>query len=172
MKRKVFTILIILAAFLLQSTLFAHLTFGSVRPNLLVAVCSSFAFIRGKREGMSIAVVCGFFADLFWGPILGFHMFMFTIIGYVCGSFRSLFYYDDLKLPLLFVALSEMFCGLFTYTFRFMLNGDFRFFSYLGKIILPETIYTVIVTLVIYQIILIVNKKLESEEQRSASKFV
>ena len=39
-------------------------------------------------------------------------------------------------------------------------------------IILPELVYTILVTLVLYQVILHVNKRLEAEEQRSASKFV
>ena len=42
----------------------------------------------------------------------------------------------------------------------------------LVQIILPELVYTILVTLVLYQIILHVNKRLEAEEQRSASKFV
>ena len=53
-----------------------------------------------------------------------------------------------------------------------MLRGDFAFLTYLANIILPELVYTILVTLVLYQIILYVNKKLEEEEQRSASKFV
>ena len=40
------------------------------------------------------------------------------------------------------------------------------------EIILPELVYTILVTLALYQIILHINKKLEEEEQRSASKFV
>ena len=37
---------------------------------------------------------------------------------------------------------------------------------------LPELVYTILVTLVLYQIILHINRKLEKEEQRSASRFV
>lgn len=172
MKRKGVTFIIILICFLLQASVFSHLTLASVRPNLLLIVVTSYSFMRGKREGMCVGFACGFFADLFWGPILGFHMFVFTLIGFICGSFRSFFYYDDLKLPLLFVTISELFYGTFTYFFVFLLRGDFSFLYYLGTIILPETIYTVIVTLGLYQVILVINRKLEAEEQRSASKFV
>lgn len=171
-KRKAVIFVIILICFLLQTTVFSHLTLASVRPNLLLIVTSSYAFMRGKREGMCVGFACGFFADLFWGPIMGFHMFVFVLIGFICGSFRSFFYYEDLKLPLLFVTLSELFFGLFTYFFGFLLRGDFNFLYYLGNIILPETIYTVLVTLGLYQVILVINRKLEAEEQRSASKFV
>ena len=39
-------------------------------------------------------------------------------------------------------------------------------------VIIPELIYTVGVTLILYQLILWINQKLEAEEKRSASKFV
>ena len=41
-----------------------------------------------------------------------------------------------------------------------------------GRIIVPELIYTIMVTLIVYPLILWVNHKLEAEEKRSASKFV
>ena len=53
-----------------------------------------------------------------------------------------------------------------------MLQGDFAFGTYLFSIIIPELVYTILVTLILYQVILHINRKLESEEQRSASKFV
>ena len=43
---------------------------------------------------------------------------------------------------------------------------------YLNQIIIPEAIYTVAVTLVVYPLLLFINHKLEAEEKRSASKFV
>ena len=44
-----------------------------------------------------------------------------------------------------------------------MLQGDFAFGIYLMQIILPELVYTILVTLILYQIILQINKKLEAE---------
>jgi len=54
----------------------------------------------------------------------------------------------------------------------FMLRGEFDFVYYLMHVIIPELIYTVGVTLILYQLILWINQKLEAEEKRSASKFV
>ena len=63
-------------------------------------------------------------------------------------------------------------CILGEYTWMYLLRGDFAFEAYLRQIIMPELVYTILVTLILYQIILHINKKLEAEEQRSASKFV
>ena len=172
MKRKIVTGIIILVCFLLESTVFHKLTFASISPNLMIIVVSSFGFMRGKKTGMTVGVISGLLVDLFWGNMLGFHMLIFTVIGYLNGMFKRLLYDDDIKLPIILIAASEIIYGLIMYGCMYMLQGDFLFGNYLFHIILPELVYTILITLVVYQIILRTNRKLESEEQRSASRFV
>lgn len=172
MKRKLITFLIIIGCFLLQSSVFHCLSFATIKPNLLIIVTSSFGFMRGKKEGMFVGFVSGLFVDLFWGSAMGFNMLLYAVIGYVNGFFRRLFYDDDIKLPIALIGASEILYGLVTYTCMYMLQGDFAFINYLIHIIMPELVYTILVTLALYQIILYINKRLEAEEQRSASKFV
>lgn len=172
MKRKIVTGIIILVCFLLESTIFHKLTFASISPNLMIIVVSSFGFMRGKKTGMTVGSISGLLVDLFWGNMLGFHMLIFTVIGYLNGTFKRLFYDDDIKLPIILIAASEIIYGLIIYGCMYMLQGEFLFGNYLFHIILPELVYTILVTLVVYQIILRINRKLESEEQRSASRFV
>ncbi|MCF2683336.1 rod shape-determining protein MreD [Faecalicatena contorta] len=172
MKRKLITIIIITVCFLLECTVFHRLSFASVKPNLLIIITSSFGFMRGKKEGMAVGVCSGLLIDIFWGNLLGFHTLLFAVIGYINGSFRRLFFDDDIKLPIALIAASEMIYGLVCYFCMQMLQGDFAFGIYLIQIILPELVYTLLVTLILYQIILQINKKLEAEEQRSASRFV
>ena len=172
MKRKLITGLIVLVSFLLESTVFHKLTFASISPNLMIIVVSAFGFMRGKKTGMAVGFFSGLLVDLFWGSMLGFHMLIFTIIGYLNGAFERLFYDDDIKLPIILIGASEIIYSLIMYACMYMLQGDFLFGNYLYRIILPELVYTILVTLLFYQIILKINRKLESEEQRSASRFV
>jgi len=172
MKRKIVTGLIILICFLLESTIFHKLTFASISPNLMIIVVSSFGFMRGKKTGMIVGFISGLLVDLLWGNMLGFHMLIFTVIGYLNGTFERLFYDEDIKLPIILIAASELIYGLIIYGCMYMLQGDFLFGNYLFHIILPELVYTILVTLIVYQIILRINRKLESEEQGSASRFV
>lgn len=163
---------IIVICFLLQSTIFDKLSFGQICPNLLIIITSSFGFMRGKKSGMYIGLVCGLFIDLFWGGILGFYMLMFTVIGYLNGCFQRLFFDEDIKLPIVLIAASELLYGIGVYVFTYMLQGEFSFGTHLLHVIIPELVYTILATLILYQIILHINKRLETEEQRSASKFV
>lgn len=172
MKRKITVFFIIFITFLLQSTVFSRLLSSSVRPNLLVIVTSAFGFMRGKKEGMFVGFASGIFIDLFWGTTLGFNMMLFSFIGYINGYFHRLFFDEDIKLPLVLIGASEFLYGVVTCFCNYVLRGDFEFHYYLIHIILPELVYTILATLILYQIILHVNKRLEAEEQRSASKFV
>lgn len=172
MKRKIITLLIIVICFLLQSTVFQIASFGAICPNLLIIITASFGFMRGQRPGMYVGLVCGLFADLFWGGILGFNMFLYIVIGYLNGTFQRLFFDDDIKFPIILITASELIYGIVTYFCIYMLQGDFSFTEHLLHVILPELVYTILVTLVLYPIILNINKHLEKEEQRSASKFV
>ena len=172
MKRKVITFFIILISFLLQSTLFVKLKFGAVSPNLMLVVTSSFGFMRGRKSGIAVGAISGLLVDIFWGQLLGFHTLLYTVIGYLNGSFERLFYDEDVKLPIVLISASDFVYGICIYVFVYMLQGDFAFGTYLFSIIIPELVYTILVTLILYQVILHINRKLESEEQRSASKFV
>lgn len=172
LRRKLSVFLIIAICFLLQSTLFQALSFASISPNLLVVVTSSFGFMRGRKEGMWIGFFSGLLLDIFFGSVIGFYALIYAYIGYINGFFRKMFFPDDIKLPLILIAMSDFSCNIMVYLFLFFLRGKFRFNYYLVHIILPELVYTILVTIILYFIILRINQKLEAVERRSAGKFV
>ena len=161
MKRKIIVALMILISFLLQSTVFKALAIGSISLNLLVVLTSSFGFMRGKKEGLWVGFFCGLLEDIFYGRLLGMHAVMYMYIGYVNGYFNRIFYGEDIKLPIFLISVSELAYGLGTYAVMFLMRSRFAFFYYLTRIILPELVYTGILTLVFYRIIYSVNRNLE-----------
>ena len=56
--------------------------------------------------------------------------------------------------------------------FSFLLRGKFHFGYYFVHIVLPEMVYTIIITIALYPLILIINKKLDNYEKGRAKKFV
>ena len=58
------------------------------------------------------------------------------------------------------------------YVIMFLLRSRFDFVYYLLHIILPEIVYTIVVTLLLYPLILWINTRLERGELRSGKKFV
>ena len=163
MKRKIVTVFMILICFLLQGTVFKALSLGSITPNLMVILTSSFGFMRGKKEGMWVGFFCGLLEDIFYGRLLGMHAMIYMYIGYANGYFNHIFYGEDIKLPIFLISASELVYGLGTYTIMFVMRSRFAFSYYFFRIILPELLYTIVLTLFLYRIVYMVNYRLEKE---------
>ena len=172
MLRKVIIFLFILISFILQCSVFGSLAFAGIIPNLMVILTSSFGFMRGEKEGLVIGFFCGLLTDIFFGNFLGFYALVLMYIGYLNGKFSKIFYPEDIKLPLVLIVVSDLSYGIICYILTFMLRSRFAFSYYFTHIILPETLYTIVVTLFLYPVILKVNEKLEGYERKRAQKFV
>lgn len=172
MRRKIIVFIIIAVCYLLQTTLFDTFSFASISPNLLIIVVSAFGFMRGKKEGLFIGFFCGLLLDIWNGSIIGFYSLLYMYIGYFNGMFRKLFYPEDIKLPMLLIAGSDITCNLFIYFILFLFRNRYEFGYYFFHLMLPELVYTMVVTIFLYFIILKINQRLEVIEKRSESKFV
>ncbi len=168
MLRKLIIILMIITGYLLQTTLFKAISIAGIVPNILLILTSSFGFMRGKNEGMIIGFMCGLLVDIFFNPMLGFYALVYMVIGYFNGFFRSIFYPEDIKLPMILIGTSELMYCFICYIFLFMLRGRMNFRYYFIHIFLPDIVYTIMVTLILYKGILYINEWLEDRERRGA----
>lgn len=172
MKRGIVTAVLIFICFLLQCTVFRALSFGGIVPNLLIVLTASFGFMRGEKTGLLIGFFCGLLVDIFFASVIGFYALLYMYIGYMNGKFCTIFYPQDIKLPIALILGSDFSFGIVCYVIMFLLRGRFDFVYYLVHIILPEIVYTIVVTLLLYPLILWINTCLERGEQRSGKKFV
>lgn len=172
MKRFFITAVLIFVCFLLQCTVFHTLAFGGIVPNLLIVLTASFGFMRGEKTGLLIGFFCGLLVDIFFGNSIGFYSLLYMYIGYMNGKFSAVFYPEDIKLPIILIIGSDCFYGLMCYVILFLLRGRFDFRYYFMHIILPEIVYTIVVTIFLYPLILWINTGLERSELRSGKKFV
>lgn len=166
MLRKVVVFLIIIVGYLLQTTLFKAISLAGIVPNILIIITSSFGFMRGKEEGMYIGFLSGLMIDVFFGNILGFYALVYMIIGYLNGFFRRIFYPEDIKLPMILIGASELLYCFICYICLFLLRGRLHLGFYFLHVMLPDIVYTVLVTLIIYKGILYINEWLEERELR------
>ena len=172
MLRKIVVAVLIIACFILQCSVFDSLAFAGIIPNLMIILTSSFGFMRGEGEGLVIGFFCGLLVDIFFGNFLGFYALVLMYIGYFNGKFSGIFYPEDIKLPLALIVISDLSYGMISYALTCMLRGRLQFAYYFTRIIMPEALYTILVTLVLYPAVLKVNEKLEKHEKRRAHKFV
>lgn len=172
MLRKVIVAFLIFISFLLESAVFNHFALAGIVPKLTIILTSAFGFMRGEKEGMVIGFFCGLLSDVFFGDVLGFYALILTYIGYINGKFSRIFYPEDIKLPIALIVVSDLSYGILCYILLFLLRGRFDFPYYFTKVILPEALYTIVVTVFVYPLILKINELLETWEKRSAQKFV
>jgi rod shape-determining protein MreD len=90
------------------------------------------------------------------------HAMFYMYIGYANGYFNHIFYGEDIKLPIFLISVSELVYGLGTYLIMFVMRSRFAFPYYLKRVILPELVYTIILTLVFYRFIYHVNRRLKT----------
>lgn len=162
----------VLLCFLLQCCIFPYLAFGGIMPNLMIIVTASYGFMRGKKSGILVGFLSGLLADIFFGDILGFYALLYMYIGYVNGIFRKMFYPEDIKLPMAMIVGSDFLFNMAVYILTFFLKGRFQFSYYFLNIIIPEIVYTIIVTCILYPLLLLVESRLEWREKEGVSKIV
>ena len=165
-------IFFVFLCFLLQCTVFPILDFGGIIPNLMIIVTASYGFMRGRKTGLMVGFFSGLLIDIFFGNILGFSACIYMYIGYLNGIFRKIFYPEDIKLPIALIVGSDCLCNIVIYILTFLLKGRFQFMYYFLNVIVPEMVYTIIVTCIIYPLLLVVENRLEQKEREGASKIV
>lgn len=165
MKKNVILFFVILISFILQTTLFQALSFGGIAPNLMIIVTVSYGFMFDKNYGMVAGFICGLLMDVFYGEVLGFYALIYLYIGAANGTFHAIFFQEDIKLPLVLIAVSDFVYSIVCYVLLFLLRGRFDFEYYLTKIIVPEIVYTIFVTVFLYPCILYLNRTVEDTER-------
>lgn len=152
--------------------MFKKLSFGGTSPNLLLIATTSVGFMRGEKRGLLAGFVSGLFIDIFFGDVIGLYSLIYMYIGYLNGKFSRIFYPEDLKLPLALISLSDLSYGMICYIVLFMLRGRLNFPYFFLHIILPETVYTIVMSIFLYPILLYLYKRLNVDENRSETDFV
>ncbi|MCD8223891.1 MAG: rod shape-determining protein MreD [Clostridiales bacterium] len=166
MKRILINLLLMILAFAIQNGIFPLLPFLSASPNLLLILTFSFGFIYGKLPGMLYGLFAGILLDLFYSGPFGFYTLLFINIGYFNGICTDYYYEDYITLPLFLSIANELVYNAYIYLFRFLIRSRMDLLYYTKEIIIPEVIFTMVTTLVIYRFFLSANRRLEELENR------
>ena len=104
--------------------------------------------MQGKLSGLWIGFFCGILQDVFYGNLLGFYALIYLCIGYAAGCCCKIFYDEEIRVPMLLVAVGDLLYGTMVYGMQFLMRGRLEFFYYLGRIAIPEMLYTVLITVI------------------------
>ena len=166
MKRVITILSLIIISFLLQTTLLSFHNASGYSPNLLMIITMSFGIMRGRKEGMLTGFVSGFLMDVFFNDYMGVYMLIFMTIGYVNGFFHKNFILENAFLPVCIISADEIVFNTVIYLALYLLRNRTDYMYYLINVILPETILTVIATIIIYRFYVIINRRLKKSENK------
>ena len=147
---------------MLQSALFPYISVAGATPNLMLILTVSFGLMRGRKEGMLVGFFCGFLYDLYFGFAIGPFMIIYMLIGYCNGFFHRLYLVEDVLLPIIIITLDDFIFNLF-----FVMRNRLSFGLYMKDIILPDMIYTAILTMIVFKLFVFINKRLKRAEKGS-----
>jgi rod shape-determining protein MreD len=164
--RGIFYTIAIIISFLLQTSVFEFLKLADTTPNVMLSLVVCIALMRGSKEAVPVGFFCGLLIDIFYGNVLGQYALLYVMIGYINGFFHRLYFEDDFMLPLIVLAGNAFVYDLLIYFFFFLLRGRLGFWYFLGRLMIPEALYTAIVALVVYRMLLPVLIKLDKREKR------
>ncbi len=162
---------LILINFILQTTIFNYIEIIGVKPNTMLILIVSFAFMRGETEGGLIGFLSGLLVDSFFGQVLGLNAFIGLVIGFLCGKIFNEFYKDSIIIPFFLTLFFDICYGFLFFFFNAFLRGYPNIFHFLKTIIIPEALYTSIVSFFIYRILFIINIKLEKFDRKKKNLF-
>lgn len=166
MKKFIFCFFSIITAYLLQVSVFPYLEIAGIRPNLMIMLTSVVGFTMGSKMGILTGFFSGLLIDLMAGGTVGFSALVFMYIGHINGFFYKDYVKEELFLPLSLVIIGTLVYEFLYYIFYFLLQNKLRFSFYLSRIIIPEVVYTALVTLVMYVFIYYIIRKVEQKKRR------
>ena len=170
-RRVLIIALVIYVCFLLQTSIFSRIPLAGVTPNILICAVSTYGFMKGRKHGIVIGFFTGLLLDVFSGSIFGLYALIYMYIGLLNGLFKKQLFCDDLRLPMLLIGASDFIYGVVTCIALFAFRGEYNFVFYLMNIILPEVVYTLLVSIIVYYIILYLNNWLEKIEKKGSDRI-
>lgn len=141
-----------------------------ISPNWLIILPVFFGFFAGKNDGMFVGFFAGIMYDLYFSGLFGFAALVFVYIGYFSGFFFQKYEIREVLIPLALVLVSTFGFGFLTYVGNFLLHNRLEIGYFVSRFVMPETVYTGIVSLIIYYPINFVCALTDPDKDRKSSK--
>jgi len=165
--------ILILLNYVLQSTIFIRFSIQGVTLDTAVIFIVSYGILRGDIEGAIFGFFAGLTHDLFGSQFVGLHAMLGMSVGFVAGKPFKDYFKDNYLLPLGMVAMATIAYQFAFFFVNFLLGfrSAENFWFYLRFIIFPKTIYTASMTIPLYSLLYVINRKIEASENDRRNLF-
>ena len=104
----ILTVILCVAAGLLQSTVISQIAFLNVIPDIALCILVYSAYINGTMNGQVSGFLSGLFLDFLSGAPLGLNCLIRTLIGALAGIFKGALFLDTFLMPVILCALATL----------------------------------------------------------------
>lgn len=172
MKRKICILVLVIVCYCLQTNFYRTIAIASITPNIMILIPICFGYLKGKEEGIYAGFVTGLMYDLFYSTLFGFSMLAFTYVGYIAGLFQKEYDQKRIIIPMIITI-----CATFSYDFLiyiggFLLYNKLNVFYYVGRIIIPEVMYTILCMAILFRPMSFLSKIFEKKDKRKVTEYV
>ena len=160
-------IILFIFIYLLQANFFTSFKIAGVMPNLFIILMLYIGLFMGRNSAITYGIVIGILIDIFISRKLGITSIMLAIIGMLADIFDKNFSKDSRITVMAMVGVATIIyeIGFYLLSYMFLkINVEIAAFI---KILLVETIYNVILTIIIYPIIQLTGYDIEEEYKGS-----
>lgn len=172
MKRKICIVIMAILFYCLQTTVCKTIAIASISPNIMLIIPVCFGYFKGSEEGMFAGFVTGLLYDLFYTSIFGFSILAFSVVGYIAGLFQKEYDNRRMLIPMIIIAISSFVYEFLIYIGGFLLYNKLNVFYYLGRIIIPGTMYTIAAMAVLFRPMIFFNRIFEKKDRRKVTEYV
>lgn len=173
MRRVIICAAALLVFTIMQTTIFANaLAIGGISPNLVLMFTCIAGFMRGKKTGMFTGFFGGILVDIMTSGAIGMTSLIYVYAGYMNGVFFKEYDKELIVFPMILVGICDFAYGILVFMTKFLVRARLDLWFYLKRIIIPEVIYTVALTIVAYELTYYLVRKLDSIDKKRSKRNV
>lgn len=139
--------------YFMQANFFTWFTIAGVKPNLFIIFILIIGLFAGKKVGIALGVLFGLYLDILVGRTVGISAILLAVVGFV-GEYLDKNFSKESRITIMLMVLgSTIIYELCQYIYNvFRLGINFELYSFI-KILFIESLYNVIIVIIIYPII-------------------
>ncbi|MBN1697827.1 MAG: rod shape-determining protein MreD [Spirochaetales bacterium] len=167
LKIVVVTLIILLSALILQSTLLNYIAINGVKPDLSLIILVFISYRRGSVVGEVSGFFAGLFEDFITITPLGFSSIVKTILGFLYGLLQGNIVIDVVFIPILFVVAATVIKGFLIWMIALVFSLSQYATSFFHFNTLIELVYNAILGPFIFALLKLIRIFKEEDKEKA-----
>ena len=130
----IWTVVLCVAAGILQSTVIADIMFLNVIPDLALCILVYSAYVNGTMTGQVSGFFSGLFLDFLSAAPLGLNCLIRTLIGALTGIFKGSFFLDVFFIPVILCGLATFMKAIIIFILHLIIGSAVPSYSFISSV--------------------------------------